>query len=153
MPSKKKLKFEKDSRILADPEFWDNAFKIVAAGEYTRSIGDYFGVSNDRMMAHIKKDPALSSRYEEARLARAQYHTERIEKIIDDVETGAMDAHAAKVSMDGRKWLASRMDPHLWGDKTRVDMNVTDTTQLHLEAIRELGMMESYTEDVIIDQS
>ena len=54
-----------------------------------------------------------------------------------------MDAAAARVSLDARKFLASRYNPDRWGDKQRVDLNVTDVNALHLEAITELGMSEN----------
>lgn len=147
---KKKAKFIKESHLYTDPEFWENVFKLMGAGESTAVIAQTLQVSSSTMMNRIKHDPDLSQRFEIARQNRAQYHTERIEQIINDVEVGVIDAQSAKISMDARKWLAARMDPNAWGDKTKVDMNVTDVTQLHLEAIRELGMAESYNEETVI---
>jgi len=57
-----------------------------------------------------------------------------------------LDANAARVSLDARKFLASRLAPHIWGDKQRVDITTTDVTKLHLEAIRELGLNENVIE-------
>tara|TARA_B110000196_G_C21144704_1_gene665900 strand:- start:105 stop:572 length:468 start_codon:yes stop_codon:yes gene_type:complete len=147
---KKQAKTISTWKLFGDPEFWETAFKLMAAGESTTVICGTFNVTTNGFMNRIKSDPDLFQRFEQARENRANWHAERIENIINDVDAGIIDAHAAKVSIDARKWLASRMDPNSWGDKTRVDLNVTDVTQLHLEAIRELGMPESYTEDSVI---
>jgi hypothetical protein len=86
----------------------------------------------------IQKDPELSERYEMVRNARALANAERIEQLAEKVEAEQMDPNAAKVAMSARQWLAERMDVKRWGNKIQQDIKVTDTTQLHLEAVRNL---------------
>jgi hypothetical protein len=86
----------------------------------------------------IQKDPELSERYEMVRNARALANAERIEQLAEKVEAEQMDPNAAKVAMSARQWLAERMDAKRWGNKIQQDIKVTDTTQLHLEAVRNL---------------
>jgi hypothetical protein len=57
-----------------------------------------------------------------------------------------MEPQRAKVALDARRWLASKMDPTRFGDRQRIDLTTTDLTKLHLDAIKELGM----SEDVIV---
>ena len=146
MPSKKQIAMKQEGKLLSDPEFWDKVFKVISAGESTKSVSRHFKMPYHKMLSYIKADMGLSQRYEDARSARAMFHAERIEKIANDVETGDLDANAARVSLDARKFLASRLDPHIWGDKQRVDITTTDVTKLHLEAIRELGLTENMIE-------
>jgi hypothetical protein len=146
MPSKKHMTMKKEGKLLSDPEFWDKIFKVISAGESTKSVSRHFDMPYNKMLSYIKADMGLSQRYEDARSARAMFHAERIEKIANDVEVGDLDANAARVSLDARKFLASRLDPHIWGDKQRVDITTTDVTKLHLEAIRELGLNENVIE-------
>jgi hypothetical protein len=40
--------------------------------------------------------------------------------------------------MGARQWLAERMDPKRWGNKVQNDVRITDTTALHLAAVRDL---------------
>jgi hypothetical protein len=72
------------------------------------------------------------------RNARALANAERIEQLAEKVEAEQMDPNAAKVAMSARQWLAERMDAKRWGNKIQQDIKVTDTTQLHLEAVRNL---------------
>ena len=146
MPSKKQIAMKQEGKLLSDPEFWDKVFKVISAGESTKSVSRHFKMPYHKMLSYIKADMGLSQRYEDARSARAMFHAERIEKIANDVETGELDGNAARVSLDARKFLASRLDPHIWGDKQRVDITTTDVTKLHLEAIRELGLTENMIE-------
>jgi len=143
MSSKKQLRQKREAAILNDPQSFEHFFKIIAAGEPTKAAAEYLDLSVHKILSYIKVNQALQESYDNALEARAHYHGERIEKIANDVETGDMDAAAGRVSLDARKFLASRYSPQRWGDKTRVDLTVTDINKLHLDAIRELGMSEN----------
>jgi hypothetical protein len=84
------------------------------------------------------EDEGRKSQFETAKRARAMWHVNRIESLAKAVEQSEMDPHAAKVSADIRRWVASRMDSNTWGDKLQTKVEFTDTTQLHLEAVRNL---------------
>jgi hypothetical protein len=140
---KKQVARKERAALLQDPQTWEHFFKIVAAGESTKAAASYLDLTINAINGYINAHEDLSQRYEEARKARADFHAERIEKIAHDVETGDMDAAAARVSLDARKFLASRFNPDRWGDRQRVDLNVTDVNALHLEAITALGMSEN----------
>jgi len=94
----------------------------------------------------MQSDPVLMERYEIVRNARALANAERIEALAEKVETEQMDPNAAKVAMGARQWLAERMDPKRWGNKIQQDVKITDTTQLHLEAVRNLMRTVSVVE-------
>lgn len=146
MGSKRQIALKRDAKLLSDPEFWERVFRVISAGESAKTVSKHFKMPYHKLLSYIKADVDLSQRYEDARAARAMFHAERIEKIANDVEVGDLDANAARVSLDARKFLASRLDPHIWGDKQRVDITTTDITKLHLEAIRELGLSENMIE-------
>jgi hypothetical protein len=86
----------------------------------------------------MQSDPALMERYEIVRNARALLNAERIEALAEKVEQEQIDPNAAKVAMNARQWLAERMDPRRWGTKIQSDVRITDTTALHLAAVRDL---------------
>jgi hypothetical protein len=50
------------------------------------------------------------------------------------------------VVADIRKWTAARLDSKQWGDKVQQDIKITDTTQLHLQAVRDLMRTVSVVE-------
>ena len=73
-------------------------------------------------------------------MSRAHYHASKIEEILEDVESGKIESSAAKVSIDARKWLASKMYPEFFSDKVhhQHDMAV-DVRKQHLEKLRRLS--------------
>ena len=44
-------------------------------------------------------------------MSRAHYYSAKIEEILDDLENGKIEPQTARVSIDARKWLASKMYP------------------------------------------
>jgi hypothetical protein len=143
---KRAMALKAQHRIMSDPATWDEIFRVIGAGESTKSVATHYQLPTGRMLSYIKGNSDLAERYEEARQARAMFHAERIEAIANNVESGDIDAQAARVSLDARKFLASRLDPHLWGEKQRVDLTINDVTKQHLEAIRVLGISENVLE-------
>lgn len=75
--------------------------------------------------------------YEEAKRLQALHHADRLGEIAEEVEQGKLDPASARVSSDNRKWLAARGDPRQYGDKIQADIQVTDMTALHMEALRQ----------------
>jgi len=111
----------------------------LGEGNSLRSFtGDGSVIPYSVLFDRIQKDPELNEKYELVRNARALANAERIEELASKVELEQIDPNAAKVSIGARQWLAERMDAKRWGNKIQQDIKVTDTTQLHLAAIRDL---------------
>lgn len=85
----------------------------------------------------IGRDPARKERYERARIARAEWHVADIESMLTEVRSGDLDPARARVIAENKRWIASRMDPHLWGEKVQVEANV-NIHQQYLDAIKGL---------------
>ena len=97
----------------------------------------------------IDSVPARKHDYEQARIARAEWHVADIESMLTDVRNGSLEPSAARVIAENKRWIASRMDPHLWGDKVQIDANV-NIHQQYLEAIKGLtieGTFEHIEDD------
>jgi hypothetical protein len=75
--------------------------------------------------------------YPAAKKAAAEYHAGKVAESAEQVEQGKLDPASARVSAESRKWLASKLDPQSFGDRTAIDLAVTDVTQMHLTAMRE----------------
>lgn len=135
----KRAKREKAQELMKTQDFWDQLWIHLGEGNSLRSFtGDGSVVPYSVLFDRIQKDPELSERYEMVRNARALANAERIEQLAEKVEAEEMDPNAAKVAMSARQWLAERMDAKRWGNKIQQDIKLTDTTQLHLEAVRNL---------------
>ena len=78
--------------------------------------------------------------YEVAKMSRNHYHAEKNEEILDDVESGKIEPSAAKVSIDARKWLASKMYPKFFSDRVHHQHDMTvDVRKQHLDELRRLS--------------
>ena len=91
----------------------------------------------------IDNTPARKNEYEQARIARAEWHVSDIESMLTDVRNGTLEPAAARVIAENKRWLASRMDPHLWGEKVEINANV-NIHQQYLEAIKGLTLEGEY---------
>ena len=71
------------------------------------------------------------------RISRAEWHVSDIEEMLTEVRRGDLDPARARVIAENKRWIASRMDPHLWGEKMQInaEVNVGDR---YLEAIKRL---------------
>ena len=142
----KRAKQEKALAIMAKPEFWEMLWEHLAEGNTLRSFISGSEVPYGVLWRKMQSDPVLMERYEIVRNARALANAERIEALADKVETEQIDPNAAKVAIGARQWLAERMDPKRWGNKIQQDVKITDTTQLHLQAVRDLMRTVSVVE-------
>jgi hypothetical protein len=121
------------------PDFWEQLWEHLAEGNTLRSfVGDGSTVTYGQLLKRIQSDPEMNERYETVRNARALANAERIEQLAEKVELEQIDPNAAKVSIGARQWLAERMDSKRWGNRVSQQITLTDTTQLHLEAVRNL---------------
>ena len=73
-------------------------------------------------------------------MSRAHFHAAKIEEIIEEVELGNIDPHVARVSIDARKWLASKMYPKFFSDRIQLQHDVTvDVRKQHIEELRQMN--------------
>jgi len=73
-------------------------------------------------------------------MSRAHFHAAKIEEIIEEVELGNIDPQVARVSIDARKWLASKMYPKFFSDRIQLQHDVTvDVRKQHIEELRQMN--------------
>jgi hypothetical protein len=144
----KRARREKEKQIMSTEDFWEQLWEHMAEGNSLRSfVGDgSSGITYGGLLRKIQSDPVLNERYEIVRNARALANAERIEQLAEKVEMEQIDPNAAKVSIGARQWLAERMDAKRWGNRIQQDVKITDTTQLHLQAVRDLMRTVAYVE-------
>jgi len=126
-------------RLEEQPEFFDELFAQIAAGGNMPDYCKVTGIPYSTAYEAIQRDPALAERLQAARDQKVDWHIGQIERVTDDVTQGRIDPKAASVSIASRQWLASRMNPRAWGERQQVDVQVTHTHKLHLDAIRALS--------------
>jgi hypothetical protein len=135
---KKREKREKAKALMADQKFWGGLFDYISHGGSLVEYAALNEVPYSTLHRNLHDDQQRKDLFDAARRARATWHVDRMEKLAEQVETGQIDPNAGRVIADIRKWVATRMDQKQWGDKVQQDIKLTDTTQLHLEAVRNL---------------
>ena len=143
----KRERRERWLRLKHDPEFIDDILERVATGDSLLQLAAEYDVAYSTLASFLAGVPGTSGatasqdileRYARARQSRAGYNVARIEAMAEKIERGQLDPKAGKVAIDTRQWLAARLDPHLWGDKTRIDHHHQGSVSMHLEAIKQL---------------
>lgn len=80
-------------------------------------------------------ETAFSDMYTRAIKERGQYRAEKIEEITERVLTGEYDPQAARVAMDGLKWIAAKLDNTKYGD--RLDLGNADGKPFSVTLVKE----------------
>ena len=142
----KRERRERWLRLKQDPEFVDEVLERVATGESLLMLAAEYDVAYSTLANWLgghrdtggSASPEIQESYARARMNRAGWNVARIEEMAEKIERGHLDPKAGKVAIDTRQWLAARLDPHLWGDRSRVDHHHQGTVSMHLQAIKDL---------------
>jgi hypothetical protein len=74
-----------------------------------------------------------------ARKLKAEKLAEEVIEISDGVDGSSnSEVSKARLQVDTRRWVASKLDPEMYGDKADTKINIT-INDLHLQAVKELG--------------
>lgn len=118
----------------------------ISAGETIRTICDEEDMPNAatvRQWAVDDKPPGFAARYARARQFQADSIAEEALSLADRCD----DPVKARLQVDTRKWLASKINPASFGDKTSVDHSgavaTADLAKLTDDQLRRLVAGES----------
>lgn len=97
----------------------------LAAGDSTlKKLFEKHGIGATKFFRLTRENPNLGMAYAHAQHSRAEMQVDEINEIAD-TET---DANRARVRIDARKWVASKLKPEKFGD--RIDLNVNGTVDI-----------------------
>ena len=125
MNQNKSLRTQKISPILKEDKFWNEFFFRIGNGESLRGVSRDLGVPFQTVWSSIMIDEKRKANYEDAKISRAHFHAAKIEDIIENVELGKIDPQVARISIDARKWLASKMYPKFFSDRFQLQHDLT----------------------------
>ena len=125
------------ARMFDDEEFWNKIFDGYAEFGSLPKMAKEIQVPYKQLYQKITTDPDLKERYESARKAYAELTVDEIKEISNKLEMGHLDPSTAKTLINAKQWLASKYSPIMYGERQTIDMQLTDATQLHLEALRQ----------------
>ena len=126
----------REARMWDDPEFWDKIFDGYAEFGSLPKMAKDIEVPYKKLYHKITTTPDLKDRYDEARQAYAEMTVDEIKSINNKLEVGQLDPQTAKTLINSKQWIASKYSPIAYGERQTIDMQVTDSTKLHLEALR-----------------
>lgn len=90
---------------------------LIESGESERGACEQVGMNRMTFRSRALKMGA-ASQYAEATSSLARFQVEQLEQVIEKAERGEIDHQTARLVMDARKWIASKLFPRQWGDKT-----------------------------------
>lgn len=103
-----------------NPELIDAVLDRMADGEILTAICAEIGFKPSAFSMKAARDPAFRERYERARKEQAATLAEDVVRVSDEED----DPAKGRVRADARKWLASRIDPEKFGDKSKTEVTV-----------------------------
>ena len=126
-------------KVINNKKFWNEFFLRIGNGESLRGVSKDLGIPFQTVWLAIMSDEKRRAAYEDAKMSRAHFHASKIEEILEDVESGKIEPSAARVSIDARKWLASKMYPKFFSDKIHLQHDMTvDVRKQHIEELRKM---------------
>jgi hypothetical protein len=110
------------------------------------------GISAQSFYELLNANPTLANQYARAQQAKVEFYADEIIEISDTEE----DANKARVRVDARKWIASKLSPAKYGE--RIDLNVNSNVDLNiaLAEAKRRALPSSYQEqatDAILAES
>ncbi len=127
----------REYRMFDDPEFWDKIFDGYAEFGSLPKMAKELEIPYKRLYYQISTNDELNVRYKEAKKAYAEMTVSQIQEITEKLEKGHIDPASAKTIINAKQWVASKYAPIEYGERQTIDMQVSDATQLHLEALRQ----------------
>ncbi len=93
--------------------------ELIESGESERAACATVGMNRSSFRSRALKLGA-ADHYARAIEGLARDQVEQIELAIEKLENGTFDAQTMKAIVDARKWIASKLFPRQWGDKTQI---------------------------------
>lgn len=97
----------------------------------------------------MREDDGFAELYNQARTFQADHMADEIVAIADSVTdcTDSATVQAARLRVDARKWVASKLRPQRWGDRQQIEMSgKLDLTNQSTEELKaELAALRSRT--------
>ncbi len=117
----------------------------IANGETMAALARSLGFSRNMLSQHLVRDDQRRALLTRARESGADALAEETVEIADAASPS--NANVARLKIEQRKWLASKVLPDIYGEKQQASVIVNVNT-LHLEALRQLRDERIRTVDV-----
>jgi hypothetical protein len=99
--------------------------ELIESGISERKACETAGINRATFRSAALK-AGVADHYARALEGLAADQVESLEKTIEDMRSGVIDAQMARVEIDARKWFASKFLPKRYGDKLDMTTNGKD---------------------------
>jgi hypothetical protein len=120
--------------FLKDQELVDELLEQLAEGSSLRDLCRSYDLVYPTTMRFLARH--YTAEYEAAKEVRADTALDEMAEVERALEAGDTDFNTARELFKSKQWRAERLNPKRYSPKQTVDMQVTDKTKLHLEALR-----------------
>ena len=129
-------------------EFWEEVFSDIEMGETLQGLARKHKMSEASLRYRLRTGD-LHERFLQAHEGRAVYHAQSIEGMLDRLESGEIESDVARVSIDARKWLATKYYPRMFGERQELNVKTTDMTKVYIEQLKQvMSRQESRLRDI-----
>jgi hypothetical protein len=104
---------------MADPAKIEAALARIEAGDSERAACEAAGINRGTFRSAVLRF-GMADQYARATEALARDQIEKLESTLDELRSGDVTSDVAKIEIDARKWLASKLFKPSWGDHHQV---------------------------------
>ena len=105
-------------------------FDEISEGKSLRSALKKAKTGFSQFYQGVKDSKELTEQYAHARHCQAESSFEAVLNAVNEVHTGKLDANAGRVVIDTYKWIAARLKPTVYAEKTSLLGDTNQPTEL-----------------------
>lgn len=113
-------------------ELGDEICRMIGEGYSARSVCTDKSITLATLYRWLRENEEFKSQYDRAREDAADTLVDELMEIADTED----DVQRAKLKIDARKWVASRMKPKSWGEKQQHEHSGPDGGPLEVSIVR-----------------
>lgn len=117
----------------ATPAKIEAILALIESGESENAACKKIGIARGTFRSAVLRYNVADS-YARATEALARDQVEKMETTIEEMRDGTIDVQMARVELDARKWLASKLWKPTWGDKIMQELSGPDGGAIQTEA-------------------
>ena len=105
-------------------------FDEISEGKSLRSALKKAKTGFSQFYQGVKDSKEYADQYAHARHCQAESSFEAVLNAVNEVHTGKLDANAGRVVIDTYKWIAARLKPTVYAEKTSLLGDTNQPTEL-----------------------
>lgn len=119
-------------RAFEPNENTERLLELISSGVTTHTAAAACGINPCTIHKWAARDKAFLSRYLEARICQAWAISEELLEIADNCPADVAEVAKARIRIDTRKWLLSKVIPRIFGDKLEVTQDLKGSPQVNI---------------------